>query len=96
VGYTLVKTWTTDGIYRETRARMSRRRDEGCTAVEMEAAALFAVAQFRNVTLGQILYGGDNLDASQWDSRGWQDRWSIREMLVELAAEACLAIDDNI
>jgi purine-nucleoside phosphorylase len=63
--------------------------------VEMEAAALFAVARFRSVKIGQILYGGDNLDSEAWDSRGWQRRWSIREKLVELAAEACLELTDE-
>lgn len=92
VEYVLGKTWTTDAIYRETRTRMALRRDEGCITVEMEAAALFAVAQFRQVQLGQILYCGDNLDADEWDGRGWQKHWSVREILVELAAEAVLAI----
>jgi hypothetical protein len=31
---------------------------EGCLTVEMEAASLLAVAQFRKVLLGQILYAG--------------------------------------
>lgn len=92
VEYVIAKTWTTDAIYRETRPRMARRRAEGCVTVEMEAAALFAVAQFRGVELAQILYSGDNLDADEWDNRGWVKRWSVREILVELAAEACLAI----
>ena len=95
VEYLLAKTWTTDGVYRETRARTALRRSEGCLGVEMEAAALFAVARFRNVKIGQILYGGDNLDSEAWESRGWQDRWSIREKLVELAAEACLELIDD-
>lgn len=90
VAYLLAKTWTTDGIYRETRAKTVARRLEGCLAVEMEAASMFAVAQFRGVPIGQILYGGDNLDGEQWDRRGWQDRWTVREQLVRLAAEACL------
>jgi uridine phosphorylase len=93
VEYILGKTWTTDAIYRETRARMALRRGEGCVTVEMEAAALFAVAQFRQVQLGQILYCGDNLDGDEWDARGWQHHWGVREVLVELAAEASLAID---
>jgi uridine phosphorylase len=59
----------------------------------METAALFAVAQFRGVQLGQILYCGDNLDSEEWDSRDWSHNWGVREVLVELAAEACLAID---
>ena len=61
VDYIVAKTWTTDGILRETRARMLARKREGCLTVEMEAAAFFAVAQFRGVQFGQILYGGDDL-----------------------------------
>jgi uridine phosphorylase len=93
VDYLLAKTWTTDAIFRETRAVTVLRRAEGCLTVEMEAAAFFAVAQFRGVPLGQILYGGDNLDAEQWDRRDWMDRASVREQLVFLAAEACLEMD---
>lgn len=95
VDYVMAKTWTTDAFFRETRTRMARRKAEGCATVEMEAAALFAVARFRQVELAQILYSGDNLDAAEWDGRGWQERWGVREKLVELAAEACLAIDDH-
>jgi len=51
VPYVVGKTWTTDAIYRETRARAARRRNEGCIAVEMEAASLLAVAKFRGVQL---------------------------------------------
>lgn len=93
ITYTLGKTWTTDAIYRETRTRMALRRDEGCITVEMEAAALFAVAQFRGVHLGQILYCGDNLDGDEWDGREWTKNWGVREALLEVAAEAVLAID---
>ncbi|MCC6457791.1 MAG: nucleoside phosphorylase [Caldilineaceae bacterium] len=93
VDYVVGKTWTTDAIYRETRARMALRRGEGCITVEMEAAALFAVAQFRGVHLGQILYCGDNLDGDEWDGREWTKNWGVREILATLAAEAALAID---
>src|SRR5690606_20328600 len=54
VDHVVAKTWTTDAIYRETRPRMELRRAEGCVTVEMEAAALFAVARFRQVELAQI------------------------------------------
>jgi uridine phosphorylase len=92
VEYLRIKTWTTDGVFRETRARTALRRSEGCLSVEMEAAALFAVARFRGVRIGQILYGGDNLDSESWDDRGWLRHWSLREKLVALAAEACLEL----
>src|SRR5437764_9912729 len=57
VEYLLGKTWTTDAYYRETPGKVHRRRREGCLMVEMEAAAFFAVAQFRGVEFGQLLYG---------------------------------------
>lgn len=55
ISYRRAKTWTTDGLYRETPDKVRRRRDEGCAIVEMEAATLFAVAQFRGVRMAQIL-----------------------------------------
>jgi uridine phosphorylase len=92
VPYMLTKSWTTDGFYRETREKVLLRRAEGCLTVEMEAAAFFAVAQFRGCVFGQILYGGDSVAAEQWDSRAWHRRLSVREKLFWLAAEACLGI----
>ena len=59
----------------------------------MEASAFFAVAQFRQVTLGQILYGGDDVSGDgDWDQRDWQRQYEVREQLFWLAAEACLQI----
>jgi len=37
-------TWTTDAPFRETEAAIDRAREEGILAVEMEAAALYALA----------------------------------------------------
>ncbi len=90
--YLIAKTWTTDAFYRETPAKVQLRKAEGCLTVEMEAAALFAVAQFRGVVLAQILYGGDDVSGDKWDSRLWDERSSVREKLFWLAAEACLAL----
>ncbi|HQX75512.1 MAG TPA: nucleoside phosphorylase [Thermoflexales bacterium] len=84
------KTWTTDAIYRETPKKIAMRRDEGCVTVEMEASAFFAVARFRGVEFGQILYGGDDLSSDTWDSRHWTRNTSVREKLFWLAAEAAL------
>ncbi|MGZ4154421.1 MAG: nucleoside phosphorylase [Actinomycetota bacterium] len=86
------KTWTTDGVYRETRGKVERRVAEGCLTVEMEAAAFFAVAAFRGVAFGQLLYAGDDLSGDAWDKRGWDAHTSGREMLFQLAAEACLRL----
>jgi uridine phosphorylase len=88
-------TWTTDAFYRETRGKVERRVAEGCLTVEMEAAALFAVARFRGVSLGQMLYAGDDLSGDVWDPRGWQRHASGRDLLLRLAAEAVTAIGDD-
>lgn len=92
VEHIVAKTWTTDAIYRETFAKIKQRREEGCLTVEMEAAAFFAVAQFRGVTFGQILYGGDDISGDMWDHRHWDKQASVREKLFWLAAEACLRL----
>ena len=91
VPYRMIKTWTTDAIYRETTEKMNRRKAEGCLAVEMEAAAFFAVARFRGVPFAQMLYGGDDLAGEAWDGRAW-DEHPGREKLFWLAAEACLRL----
>jgi len=90
--YIVSKTWTTDAFYRETPGKVQLRKSEGCLTVEMEAAALFAVAQFRGVTFGQMLYGGDDVSGPEWDHRGWHERGSSRARLFSLAAEACLLL----
>ena len=92
VPYRVGKTWTTDAPYRETANKIARRREEGCLTVEMESAAFIAVAQFRNATFGQVLYGGDDLSGAAWDNRQWQSRSDIRESLFWLCAEACLTL----
>ena len=92
VPYLVGKTWTTDASYRETQAKIDARRAEGCLTVEMEAASLMAVAEFRGVALGQVLYGGDDLSGETWDRRGWQSRKDVRQNLFWLAAEACLLL----
>jgi len=88
VPYDLGKTWTTDAVYRETPEKIRRRKAEGALTVEMEAAAFFAVAQFRGVSFGQMLYGGDDVSGTEWDTRGWHQRHDTREKLFWLAVEA--------
>lgn len=92
LAYHTITTWTTDAIFRETPDKIALRRQEGCVTVEMEAAAFFAVAQFRGVDLGQILYAGDDVGGEVWDGRRWADRTAIREHLFELACDAVLEI----
>ncbi len=92
IKYIMGKTWTTDAIFRETKDKIAMRVDEGCLCVEMEAAAFMAVAQFRGVQLGQILYCGDDVSGDTWDKRQWNKREDIRENLVEVSLGICLKI----
>lgn len=90
IPYIQAKTWTTDAFYRETKDKVELRRQEGCVSVEMECSALAAVAEFRNLTFGQILYGGDDVSCEEWDSRCWHERTDVREKVFVLAVESCL------
>lgn len=90
--YLTGKTWTTDAFYRETPERIARRREEGCLFVEMEQSAMMAVASYRQVDYGAILYGGDDVSKEKWDSRNWRDRGDIRSGLTELAKEFLLSL----
>jgi uridine phosphorylase len=92
IPYLTGKTWTTDAFYRETPNKVSARKAGGCLTVEMEAASLFAAASFRNVVLGQILYGGDVVMPEEWDGRAWNHRNDTREELFWLAVEAVQAL----
>ncbi|MDZ4721727.1 MAG: nucleoside phosphorylase [Roseiflexaceae bacterium] len=92
VPYRTARTWTTDAFFRETPGKIQLRRSQGCLVVEMEAAAFFAVAQFRGVTFGQLLYSGDDLSGAEWDSRNWNQHTSTRERLLWLAVEAVLRL----
>jgi uridine phosphorylase len=59
-------TWTTDAIYRETPEEVVKFRDEGALVVEMEAAALFAVARFRAVEIAACFSVSDTLAELAW------------------------------
>ena len=85
--YSTGPTWTTDAPFRETPSRVERRRRDGCLTVEMEAAALMAVAAYRGVQLAYYLYAGDDLTASKWQPRGWRSS-PARRQLFDLAVEA--------
>jgi uridine phosphorylase len=84
------KTWTTDAFYRETPARIQRRREQGCITVDMEASALLAVAQHRNVPLGVILIAADDVSSEQWDKRNWAECHDIRDAVLQIANECCI------
>src|SRR3989344_8118943 len=54
-------SWTIDAPYRETRAEVERYAKQGISTVEMEASALFAVAQYRKVKIASVFVVSDLL-----------------------------------
>ena len=75
IPYEEVMTWSTDSFYRETAEKVAYRKEEGCSVVEMECAALAAVAQLRGVVWGELLFTADSLaDLENYDSRDWGRR----------------------
>lgn len=85
IKFTKVKTWTTDGFYRETENRRAIRVNEGCVTVDMEFSALCAVAKFRGVEFAQIFYAGDIVvDAISYDERNWQEDAKTRSSLLNV------------
>ena len=82
--------WTTDAPYRETRQKIAKRKAEGCLTVEMEFAALMAVARFRKVPFGEYLMVADDVSGEDWDSRSWGEDTPAKQKLFWFAAEAAL------
>lgn len=89
--YHEVKTWTTDGFFRETKGKVASRKQEGCAVVEMECSALAACAQMRGIVWGEILYTADTLhDVENYDERNWGG--DSKAYALELCIEAALRI----
>jgi uridine phosphorylase/uncharacterized protein (DUF952 family) len=94
VPYRTGPTWSTDALYRETPARIARRKQQGCLTVEMEVASLLAVAEFRGVPLVPLLFCGDDLSGQEWDFRAWTEAHDAQERLFWLAAELALSLPE--
>ena len=69
IKYHLGTTWTIDAPYRETVAEVRKYQKEGVLTVEMEAAAIFAVASYRKVEVGAVFTISDHLGELEWDPK---------------------------
>lgn len=61
-------TWTTSAFYRETVAEIEQYVEDGVVSIEMEAAALFAVAEYRGVDAAAVFDIGDLITEEEWNS----------------------------
>jgi uridine phosphorylase len=86
LAYHCGKVWTTDAIYRETRAKVLAYGSQGMLAVDMEMSALFTVARFRGVDLGGLLVVSDELFTLNWRHGLRDDRFRRRRQQAVAAA----------
>ena len=81
------RVWTTDAIFREMGWKVRQYRAAGILAVEMELAALLALAQVRGVRLAAVLAISDEL------FHPWTPGWHVEEFLTGSRAAANIALD---
>ncbi len=67
LGYQEGSTWTIDAPYRETVEEARHYQAEGVYTVEMEAAALLAVAEYRKVEIATAFVISDSLAELEWN-----------------------------
>lgn len=84
------RTWTTDALYRETVPEVEHYADEGVLAVEMEVAALFALAHYRDFDAGALLAPFDRVSPD-----GWVRRIDGAPQLARLLPVATAALTDH-
>jgi len=82
-------TWTTDAVYRESRTRARDLVRHGVVAVEMEAAALWAVARHRHLRTASLLVVSDELGGKEWnagfdDPRFLEGKRRARRLLMDV------------
>lgn len=97
ISYTVGKVWTTDGVYRETREKVKRRKSQGCICVDMECSAVAALASFRGKDVLHFFYAADNLDAEEWDTRSLanNDNLDEKHKIASISLEMAVRISDN-
>jgi uridine phosphorylase len=82
--------WTTDAPYRELRSKVVVYSAMGALAVEMEAAALFALAAFRKTRLALLLTISDEL-FHEWRPGFHAEELRLAQRMAALAALAVAA-----
>ncbi len=90
--YTVGKVWTTDAVYRETREKVTRRKESGCICVDMECSAVAAFARLREKEIFQFFYAADNLDNEEWDCRSLSNHSNLlkKDRIAALALELAI------
>lgn len=89
--YVKGRVWTTDSMLRETKGLVSKRKAEGCIAVEMELAGVQAICDFYGLELYDFLEAGDVLGDSGYEAEGLQAaNHNVAKALIALEAATYL------
>lgn len=84
-------TWTTDAMFRETKARLARRREQGAITVEMECAGFAAASQRFQMRFAEFVFFSDTLtDVGQWRMIGTQEQFDARRSFKITLLQALL------
>lgn len=68
---------TTDAFFMETPTKIKEFRSAGAKAVEMEAAAILAIAQYRGVDAAGVFVISDMLTENGWTAGFWKPRFRL-------------------
>jgi uridine phosphorylase len=88
-------TWTTDAPFRETRAEIAHYQAAGVLTVEMEAAALFAVAAHRGVGIASGCVVSDVLSEPAWNPQFGAAATAAGLLRLYEAAKAALLSEET-
>jgi uridine phosphorylase len=83
------RSWTIDAPYRETVDAIRRHREAGVLVVEMEAAAIFAVARVRGIRSALIAAVSDELSRPAWTPGFGDERYADALLAAADAVLAC-------
>jgi len=86
-------SWTTDSFYRQTAQEVQHFQKEGVLTVEMEAAALFAVAHYHQIDLAAMFVISDTHTGLNWqphleDKRTHDGLNSLLKIALEASQES--------
>ncbi|WP_287583568.1 nucleoside phosphorylase [Candidatus Borrarchaeum sp.] len=87
--YSVGTTWTIDTPYRETITEVKQYQKEGVLTVDMEASAIFSVAEYRGVEAGSIFTISDYLAELEWELKFHLTKDHL-ETLFQVAKEVLL------
>lgn len=86
--YRTTSAWTTDAVYRETRAKVMKFQRKGASLVNMETSSIFALAKYRRVEAASIQVVSDILL-----KEGWKPAFRLKKVLENRHAILRIAVE---